>query len=153
MSVVTKCTYVHWLQDVIAYEFDNARTVMSEPDYDYCGEFFHSLCFDFLIKHNFKSGRFGCDTDRQDLVDEINNATTEIYRTWLSASLDYYFLNVTSSMSDDEWTQCAKWLYSKINEFPFLQSVDFNGTTLGVGVTKEMLEKEIKRIESNIART
>lgn len=68
------------------------------------------------------------------------------YPKWLRCAYNYYYEEKFDDvMSDDLWTALAQYYYKHIDKFPFLNFVDFNGTTLGCGTDEKVLLNEIDK--------
>lgn len=84
------------------------------------------------------------------MEDELLFYLDEYYLLWLKASWSYHFDNSGHAeiyMGDSLWDGLAKGYADNLQRYPYLKSINFDGSTMGVGVSEEGLLKEIDRVE------
>lgn len=84
-------------------------------------------------------------------VEEMLEALREHYLLWLKASYQYHFdtsYNDGAPLMDDTlWDGLAKNYAANLKHFPYLQSIEFDGSTMGVKVDAQALLNEINRLD------
>ena len=70
------------------------------------------------------------------------------YKDWLISSYSYHFGDGSDvTMGDTFWDGLARLYVKCLSRYPYLKSINFDGSTMGVNVDKNDLKREIENPE------
>ena len=98
------------------------------------------LCFIMLVRNFYIGG----DT----MTDEELYYMDTYYKDWLISSYSYHFGDGSDvTMGDTFWDGLARLYVKCLSRYPYLKSINFDGSTMGVKVDKNDLKREIENPE------
>lgn len=72
------------------------------------------------------------------------------YQDWLRSGYSYYFGDGSDvSMGDTFWDGLSRLYVKNLDRYPFLVEIEFDGSTLGVGVDRALLLAECENPRIN----
>lgn len=84
--------------------------------------------------------------------EEMLEALHAHYLLWLKASYQYHYDTSYNEglpfMSDSLWDGLARNYAQNLEHFPYLKSIDFDGSTMGVKVDPQGLLDEINKLDN-----
>ena len=88
------------------------------------------------------------DIGGDNMTDEELYYMDTYYKNWLISSYSYHFGDGSDvTMGDTFWDGLARLYVKCLSRYPYLKSINFDGSTMGVNVDKNDLKREIENPE------